>query len=250
MFRPILLLLPCIVLAMTMAIDSEDELEMHLDAMDIEDEMNLDKDLDLGNEFEEDEEEEDRDLLLDDRLGRPTGPIVGCGRHSNRVVNITNMMTNETTGSIFVAGKKTDRCTVVYQPVDCNEIQLTCTKFLVDNRDDVHCKKGDIFVTKPAERVNSTTREQPRIWCKRDGPNMNFPVLSPHGALKIWYRRGDHNLGAGRYPAKGVRCFATCSKPEPVCCDSMCSSDMNGDYGPGCQACNYDYFDDKYVDTC
>ena len=80
MFRPILLLLPCIVLAMTMAIDSEDKLEMHLDAMDMEDEMNLDRDLDLGNDFEEDDEEEDRDLLLDDRLGRPTGPIVGCGR--------------------------------------------------------------------------------------------------------------------------------------------------------------------------
>ena len=65
---------------MTMAIDTEDELEMHLDAMDMEDEMNLDRDLDLGNDFEEVEEEEDRDLLLDDRLGRPTGPVVGCGR--------------------------------------------------------------------------------------------------------------------------------------------------------------------------
>ena len=80
MFRPILLLLPCIVLAKTMAIDSEDELEMHLDAMDMEDEMNSDRNLDLDNDFEEDDEEEDRDLLLDDRLGRPTGPIVGCGR--------------------------------------------------------------------------------------------------------------------------------------------------------------------------
>ena len=76
MFRPILLLLPCLVLALT--IDTEDELEMQLDDMEMQDEMDLDRHLDLDIDFEE--EEKDRGILLGDRLGRPAGPVVGCGR--------------------------------------------------------------------------------------------------------------------------------------------------------------------------
>ena len=87
MFRPILLLLPCIVLAMTMAVDTEDELEMINEIDEMEDKMDLDRDLDQEDDFEEEDEDmlseeevEDRATILADRLGRPSGPIVECGR--------------------------------------------------------------------------------------------------------------------------------------------------------------------------
>merc|ERR1711962_300884 len=93
----------------------------------------------------------------------------------------------------FESTKITNRCTVLYKPTNCTgPIKLTCTKFLVDNRDPMHCKKGDSFITKPAAKNN--TVEQPRIWCKREGPSENFPSLSPYGNLKVWYKRSTGQL--------------------------------------------------------
>jgi len=150
------------------------------------------------------EEVEDREAILDDREGRLAGPIVRCGRWTNRVVELDGNTTAK-----FESTKITNRCTVLYKPSNCTgPIKLTCTKFLVDNRDPMHCKKGDSFITKPAAKNN--TVEQPRIWCKREGPSDNFPALSPYGNLKVWYKRSTGQLGTGRFPKKGVRCFVSC----------------------------------------
>jgi len=113
-------------------------------------------------------------------------------RWTNRVVELDGNTTAK-----FESTKITNRCTVLYKPTNCTgPIKLTCTKFLVDNRDPMHCKKGDSFITKPAAKNN--TVEQPRIWCKREGPSDNFPALSPYGNLKVWYKRSTGQLGTGR----------------------------------------------------
>jgi len=221
MLRPLLLLVPCLAaLAWDMDVgtrldrdiptfDQElEDLEEDLEAMEEDRSLNLD----LGEEEEEEEdlddltpeELEDRAAILDDREGRTAGPIVKCGRWSNRVVELEGNVTSR-----FETTKITNRCTVLYKAVNCTgPIKLTCTKFLVDNRDPVHCKKGDLFTTKPAAKNN--TIEQPKIWCKREGPTDNFPVLSAYGNLKVWYKRSVGQLGSGRFPKKGVRCFANC----------------------------------------
>merc|ERR1712107_239541 len=122
----------------------------------------------------------------------------------NRVVELDGNTTAK-----FESTKITNRCTVLYKPTNCTgPIKLTCSKFLVDNRDPMHCKKGDSFITKPAAKNN--TVEQPHIWCKREGPSENFPSLSPYGNLKVWYKRSTGQLGTGRFPKKGVRCSVSC----------------------------------------
>merc|ERR1712126_672527 len=129
------------------------------------------------------------------------------GRLSDAELTELSSWTNTT--AKFESTKITNRCTVLYKPTNCTgPIKLTCTKFLVDNRDPMHCKKGDWFITKPAAKNN--TVEQPRIWCKREGPSENFPALSPYGNLKVWYKRSTGQLGTGRFPKKGVRCSVSC----------------------------------------
>merc|ERR1719341_1331758 len=85
------------------------------------------------------------------REGRLAGPIVRCGRWTNRVVELDGNTTAK-----FESTKITNRCTVLYKPTNCTgPIKLTCSKFLVDNRDPMHCKKGDSFITKPAAKNNT-----------------------------------------------------------------------------------------------
>jgi len=226
MLRPLLLLLPCL---LALAWDMDDlHARGHLDRdipgfdqefEDMEDELEEDfeeerslntDDFDEHADDMEDledltpEEVEDREAILDDREGRLAGPIVRCGRWTNRVVELDGNTTAK-----FESTKITNRCTVLYKPTNCTgPIKLTCSKFLVDNRDPMHCKKGDSFITKPAAKNN--TVEQPRIWCKREGPSENFPSLSPYGNLKVWYKRSTGQLGTGRFPKKGVRCSVSC----------------------------------------
>merc|ERR1712145_8286 len=225
MLRPLLLLVPCL---LALGWDMDDlHARGHLDRdipgfdqefEDMEDELedDFEEDRSLNDDFEEHaddmediedltpEEVEDREAILDDREGRLAGPIVRCGRWTNRVVELDGNTT-----ATFESTKITNRCTVLYKPTNCTgPIKLTCSKFLVDNRDPMHCKKGDSFITKPAAKNN--TVEQPRIWCKREGPTDNFPALSPYGNLKVWYKKSTGQLGTGRFPKKGVRCFVTC----------------------------------------
>merc|ERR1712107_235492 len=200
MLRPLLLLLPCL---LALAWDMDDlHARGHLDR----DIPGFDQEFDDMEDLEDltPEEAEDREAILDDREGRLAGPIVRCGRWTNRVVELDGNTTAK-----FESTKITNRCTVLYKPTNCTgPIKLTCSKFLVDNRDPMHCKKGDSFITKPA--ANNNTVEQPRIWCKREGPSENFPSLSPYGNLKVWYKRSTGQLGTGRFPKKGVRCSVSC----------------------------------------
>merc|ERR1719278_1357612 len=55
------------------------------------------------------EEVEDREAILDDREGRLAGPIVRCGRWTNRVVELDGNTTAK-----FESTKITNRCTVLY----------------------------------------------------------------------------------------------------------------------------------------
>merc|ERR1719339_400680 len=75
---------------------------------------------DMEDELEDDfedltpEEVEDREAILDDREGRLAGPIVRCGRWTNRVVELDGNTTAK-----FESTKITNRCTVLYKPTNC-----------------------------------------------------------------------------------------------------------------------------------
>merc|ERR1712107_789756 len=195
MLRPLLLLLPCL---LALAWDMDDlHARGHLDR----DIPGFDQEFeDMEDELEEDFEEESS-LNTDD-----------FDEHADDMEDLEDLTLEEledNTTAKFESTKITNRCTVLYKPTNCTgPIKLTCSKFLVDNRDPMHCKKGDSFITKPAAKNN--TVEQPRIWCKREGPSENFPSLSPYGNLKVWYKRSTGQLVTGRFPKKGVRCSVSC----------------------------------------
>jgi hypothetical protein len=151
MLRPLLLLVPCL---LALGWDMDDlHARGHLDRdipgfdqefEDMEDELedDFEEDRSLNDDFDEHaddmedledltpEEVEDREAILDDREGRLAGPIVRCGRWTNRVVELDGNTTAK-----FESTKITNRCTVLYKPTNCTgPIKLTCSKFLVDNR--------------------------------------------------------------------------------------------------------------------
>merc|ERR1712107_589174 len=128
MLRPLLLLLPCL---LALAWDMDDlHARGHLDRdipgfdqefEDMEDELEEDfeeerslntDDFDEHADDMEDledltpEEVEDREAILDDREGRLAGPIVRCGRWTNRVVELDGNTTAK-----FESTKITNRCT-------------------------------------------------------------------------------------------------------------------------------------------
>merc|ERR1712183_529467 len=196
LFFSLLLLVPT--LCLSSVIHIEDEVSDGDIDTDMEDEV-------FDREIDTDMEDEFYDRVkrdLDARLGRPDGKDVVCGRWTNVGVDIT-----PTTKSEFRTSRGTERCTAVFQPVKgCKEIKMTCKKFFVDNRDAAKCDIGDTFTTKPEG-------PSPRVYCKRDGPTESYPVISPRGNLKIWYKRSIGILGkVGRYPSKGVICDITCNK--------------------------------------
>jgi len=140
--------------------------------------------------------------MEENREGRPSqSPNVKCGKWTNVVVEVgpMTMATYETT-------RQTRRCVALFKPVeDCTELQLTCTKFYVDNRDPWKCKRGDTFTTKSGDT-------KPRVFCKRDGPTVNFPVLSPDTTnIRVWYRNNMELMDKNRYKKKGVKCMVTCN---------------------------------------
>merc|ERR1712243_165558 len=163
MLRPLLLLVPCL---LALGWDMDDlHARGHLDRdipgfdqefEDMEDELedDFEEGRSLNDDFDEHADDmEDREAILDDREGRLAGPIVRCGRWTNRVVELDGNTTAK-----FESTKITNRCTVLYKPTNCTgPIKLTCTKFLVDNRDPMHCKKGDSFITKPAAKNNTVS---------------------------------------------------------------------------------------------
>merc|ERR1712107_688767 len=143
MLRPLLLLLPCL---LALAWDMDDlHARGHLDRdipgfdqefEDMEDELEEDfeeerslntDDFDEHADDMEDledltpEEAEDREAILDKREGRLAGPIVRCGRWTNRVVELDGNTTAK-----FESTKITNRCTVLYKPTNCTgPIKLT-----------------------------------------------------------------------------------------------------------------------------
>merc|ERR1712013_551253 len=126
-----------------------------------------------------------------------------CKRYTVKQIEISGNQTGNMS-EIFRTTKDTQRCSAVYKldNTTCSSMQPTCGRWYLPN------KKGDSFITKPAAKNN--TVEQPRIWCKREGPSENFPSLSPYGNLKVWYKRSTGQLGTGRFPKKGVRCSVSC----------------------------------------
>jgi len=146
---------------------------------------------------------EDRMNFPDGRLGRPgKPPYVKCGRWSNRHIKLEPGQS-----SYMTTQKETERCTVVYQPINnCTEIIFSCDKFMLDNRDPGYCRREDVLWTKPEGT-------QPHPYCRRDGPTPSYPVASHEGNLKVWYKHPLGELGIGRYPKAGLYCTAACRYP-------------------------------------
>jgi len=145
------------------------------------------------------------------REGRPTKDTdIKCGKWTNVIATVfpdTKGVTMETT-------KGTRRCTVLFKPgadegYQCTELELTCSKFFVDNRDPWKCKRGDQFWTKSGDT-------KPRVWCKRDGPTKNYPVLAPDETnIKAWYINKMYINDMRRYPKKGIKCTVKCIQTKP-----------------------------------
>jgi len=160
-----------------------------------------DSDLDSDNDFLEVEDRMDRP---DGRLGRPGKPqhFVKCGRWTNRHIKL-----GPGESSWIETQKQTERCTVVYEPINnCTAILFSCSKFMLDNRDPGYCRRGDALWTKP-------DGTQPHVYCRKDGPTPSYPVVAPKGNLKIWYKHTIGLLGIGRYKKSGLYCTAECRYP-------------------------------------
>merc|ERR1712061_22947 len=145
--------------------ETEEDLLEYLDDRDMELERNLDLDRDL--------EVEDRPGLT--KAGQNKGFNVTCKKWTSRLVT-------GTPGAVGYLNSSGDmkRCTVQYKLAGgCTEIMFACDDFYVPNDDAWKCTKGSAFHTK----ADSTPV---RDFCKRQGPDYNFPVLGMSG-LKLWY---------------------------------------------------------------
>merc|ERR1712013_308284 len=153
----------------------------------------LDRDIPGFDEDLEDltpEEAEDREAILDDREGRLAGPIVRCGRWTNRVVELDGNTTAK-----FESTKITNRCTVLYKPTNCTgPIKLTCSKFLVDNR------RGDKFLIKVDD-------SKPRVFCDHEKPTSYYPAYS-FQRMKVWFSAAVDS----KFPNSGATCKIKCAE--------------------------------------
>merc|ERR1712154_738367 len=128
------------------------------------------------------------------KAGQNLGTNVTCMRWTSRLVTVA-----AATESHLSSTDDMQRCTVQYKlAADCNEIMFSCDSFYIPNNDAYKCTKGSAFHTK----ADSTPV---RDFCKRQGPDINFPVLAMSG-LKVWYVN-DKGF-EGRFS-----CVAICSQP-------------------------------------
>jgi len=143
------------------------------------------------------------DTDRDTRLGRGGSPNVVCGPWTNRLVYIG--FTQLSKPAVFQADKSTKRCVVTYRLTSCREMEFTCTKLMVDNRDPDQCKRGNALTIK-AENT------KPERFCKKDYLGPVFPARSM-GDMKVWYVNTEEDyLGKGRYKNQGANCTATCHR--------------------------------------
>merc|ERR1719474_1912243 len=149
--------------------------------------------------FEDDRSSNSTDPIREPKRGRPGSPYVKCGRWTNRVVNIGYIGYGT-----FEADKNVKKCVANFQMTSCLEMELVCDKFMVDNRDDFRCLKGDVFMVKADDT-------QPRRFCKRATLTPAYPARAQR-SLKIWYRGSSGILGKGTYPNAGVKCTIRCHK--------------------------------------
>jgi|ERR1711945_31014 len=132
----------------------------------------------------------------DAKLGQNKGLNVTCGKWTTRLVTVPLGP-----GSIaYVSSSpETERCTVTFKPTyDCSELVLYCPKFYIPNDDAYKCTKGSAFHTK-------ADQTPVRDFCKRNGPNENFPVLA-NDAIKMWYNADKGYDGS-------FACEVRCSQP-------------------------------------
>merc|ERR1712110_250435 len=128
------------------------------------------------------------------KAGQNLGANVTCKRWTSRLVTVA-----AATESFLSSTDDMRRCTVQYKlAADCTEIMFSCDSFYIPNNDPYKCTKGSAFHTK----ADSTPV---RDFCKRQGPDINFPVLAMNG-LKVWY---VHDKGFNGT----FSCVAICSQP-------------------------------------
>merc|ERR1719480_103751 len=128
------------------------------------------------------------------KSGQNQGANVTCMRWTSRLVTVA-----ANTESYLTSTDDMRRCTVQYKlAADCTEIMFSCDSFYIPNNDAYKCTKGSAFHTK----ADSTPV---RDFCKRQGPDINFPVLAMNG-LKVWYVNDKGFDGK-------FSCVAICSQP-------------------------------------
>merc|ERR550532_283614 len=130
----------------------------------------------------------------DTKSGQNLGTEVTCQRWTSRLVTVA-----AASESWLNSTEDMRRCTVQYKLAsDCNEIMLSCDSFYIPNNDPYKCTKGSAFHTK----ADSTPV---RDFCKRQGPDIGFPVLAMSG-LKVWYVNDKGFDGK-------FSCMVICSQP-------------------------------------
>jgi len=130
----------------------------------------------VSNSFADD----DADTDDGQRSGQNLGGNVTCNRWTARLITVS-----PTSGISYIWADKDyiqKRCTVDIKAVDgCTEIALSCSKFYVPNEDPIDCstQEGSVVFTK-------ADMTRPRAFCRRKGPNVNFPVLA-NDDIRFWY---------------------------------------------------------------
>jgi len=129
------------------------------------------------------------------KLGQNKGLNVTCGKWTTRLVTVSK----DTISYVWADLGEAERCTVVFKPTyDCAELCLYCPKFYVPNDDAYKCTKGSAFHT-------IADQTPVRDFCKRQGPDVNFPVLAMD-AIKMWYVKDKGYDGS-------FACEVRCSQP-------------------------------------
>jgi len=147
----------------------------------------------IGHSYSDDTDYEDDDRV-GEKLGQNLGGNVTCGKWTARLVTI-----GAADGvSYFWSTDQTKRCTITLKTgLACNEIALSCSSFYAPNDDPYKCTEGSVLHTK----ADSTPV---RDFCKRQGPDVNFPVLAKND-IKMWYVAETNYTGS-------FDCQAVCSQ--------------------------------------
>jgi len=147
----------------------------------------------IGHSYSDDNEDDARGPG-EGKLGQNLGGNVTCGKWTARLVTIGA----GDDVSYLWSTDQTQRCTITLKTgLGCNEIALSCSQFFAPNDDPYKCTEGSVLHTK-------ADQTPVRDFCKRQGPDVNFPVLAKND-IKMWYVAERNYTGS-------FMCEALCSQ--------------------------------------